>query len=155
MSISDEIVVMKLGVEQQAGIPQEVYNEPANRFVANFLGTPPINFFHGEIRGNKIYIGDAMVKEITDKTLPDQKVTVGIRPEGIVPSEKGVLPFHIDQIITQGRDIIIQGDHPLETRPCKFVVDAFTDVKVGDIHCEVKPHKCFAFSLEGNEERIA
>ena len=56
---------------------------------------------------------------------------------------------------SQGRDILIQGDHPDETRPCKFVVDAFTEVKVGDIRCNVKPHKCFAFSLEGNEERIA
>ena len=155
MSISDEIVVMKLGIEQQSGLPQDVYNEPANRFVANFLGTPPINFFRGEIRGNKIYVGEAMVKEIVDKTLPDQKVIVGIRPEGIVPDPKGVLPFTVSQIITQGRDVLIQGDHPDETRPCKFVVDAFTEVKVGDIRCNVKPHKCFAFSLEGNEERIA
>ena len=47
MSISDMIVVMKLGVVQQIGQPQEVYDNPANLFVAKFLGTPPINVFTG------------------------------------------------------------------------------------------------------------
>ena len=46
MSISDEIVVMKTGLEQQKGAPQDVYNNPVNKFVAKFLGTPPINIFH-------------------------------------------------------------------------------------------------------------
>ena len=48
MSISDEIVVMKLGEEQQKGHPQEVYEQPINLFVAKFLGTPPINVFYGK-----------------------------------------------------------------------------------------------------------
>ena len=47
MSISDMIVVMKLGVVQQTGKPQEVYDDPTNLFVAKFLGTPPINVFNG------------------------------------------------------------------------------------------------------------
>ena len=50
MSISDMIVVMKLGVVQQIGKPQEVYDSPANLFVAKFLGTPPINVFAGKVR---------------------------------------------------------------------------------------------------------
>lgn len=50
MSISDYIVVMKLGVMQQVGKPQDVYDDPVNLFVANFLGTPPINIFKGEIK---------------------------------------------------------------------------------------------------------
>lgn len=49
MSISDEIVVMKLGVEQQRGNPQYVYDQPINQFVAKFLGTPPINIFKGKV----------------------------------------------------------------------------------------------------------
>ena len=48
MSISDMIVVMKLGVVQQIGKPQEVYDDPTNLFVAKFLGTPPINVFDGQ-----------------------------------------------------------------------------------------------------------
>ncbi|MCD7841194.1 MAG: ABC transporter ATP-binding protein, partial [Lachnospiraceae bacterium] len=57
MSISDLIVVMKEGVVQQIGKPQEVYDSPANLFVAKFLGTPPINVFEGQVRGGKLYIG--------------------------------------------------------------------------------------------------
>lgn len=48
MSISDEIVVMKSGLEQQKGRPQSVYENPINQFVAKFLGTPPINIFSGK-----------------------------------------------------------------------------------------------------------
>ncbi|MBR6426606.1 MAG: ABC transporter ATP-binding protein, partial [Clostridia bacterium] len=58
MSISDLIVVMKQGIMQQIGNPQEVYDNPQNLFVAKFLGTPPINVFSGKILGGRLYIGD-------------------------------------------------------------------------------------------------
>ena len=69
MSISDEIVVMKLGVEQQRDNPQKVYDDPANLFVAQFLGAPPINTFEGRIEGGKVYIGD---EAVMDTTIADQ-----------------------------------------------------------------------------------
>jgi len=56
MSISDIIVVMKLGIIQQIGEPQHVYDEPANLFVAQFLGSPAINVFDGEIKDGKLYV---------------------------------------------------------------------------------------------------
>ncbi len=154
MSISDEIVVMKLGVEQQRGVPQEVYNNPCNKFVANFLGTPPINLFKGRIKDNKVYVGEQVVREIDEKEVPDQDCTVGIRPEGIVVDEKGTFSFNCERILTMGRDIMLVADHPEALSNTKFVVDAFVKVQTGLVHCSVKPHKCFAFSLEGNEERI-
>ena len=55
MSISDVIVVMKDGILQQIGKPQDVYDDPVNLFVAKFLGTPPINLFEGKISGEKLY----------------------------------------------------------------------------------------------------
>lgn len=64
MSISDRIVVMKEGVVQQTGKPQEVYDSPANLFVAKFLGTPPINVFEGRLRGGWLYIGEDKVLRI-------------------------------------------------------------------------------------------
>ena len=54
MSISDMIVVMKAGVIQQIGAPQDVYNSPENLFVAKFLGTPPINVFNGRVAGGRV-----------------------------------------------------------------------------------------------------
>jgi len=56
MSISDMIVVMKDGVVQQIGEPQHVYDEPANLFVAKFLGSPAINIFDGEIKNGVLYV---------------------------------------------------------------------------------------------------
>ena len=53
MSISDHIAVMREGVLMQNGRPQEVYDDPANLFVARFLGTPPINVFEGRVKGGK------------------------------------------------------------------------------------------------------
>ena len=166
MSISDKIVVMKLGVKQQEGVPQEVYNNPCNKFVANFLGTPPINLFKGRIQDHKVYIGDDMVREITaqeleeakklGRDLSDQEVTVGIRPEGIIIDEKANNNFHfkVERILTMGRDIMLNCDQEYRLSDTKFIIDAFTKVQVGDVACEVKPHKCFAFSLEEGEPRL-
>ena len=76
MSISDRIVVMKDGVIQQIGKPQQVYDKPVNLFVAKFLGTPPINVFDGKVVGGKLYLGDAAVLDVA---AADGEVTVGIR----------------------------------------------------------------------------
>jgi multiple sugar transport system ATP-binding protein len=147
-------VVMKLGLEQEQGIPQDVYNNPSNRFVANFLGTPPINFFNGEIKGNKVFVGKEMVREITEKSLQDQPVTVGIRPEGIIPDNKGPLSLDVERIVTMGRDIMLVAQNPFEQRPEKYVIDAFEKVGIGRLKATVKPHKCFAFSKQGDEEKL-
>ena len=154
MSISDEIVVMKLGVEQQRAHPQEVYNNPVNKFVANFLGTPPINFFKGEIKNNQICIGGKAILDCGSKKLPDQQVTIGIRPEGFIVDKNGKLEITANNIETLGRDISIVGEHPDSEKPAvKVIIDADTDVKPGLVKLNVKPHKCFVFDLE-TEERI-
>ena len=71
MSICDIMVVMKLGVVQQIGEPQAIYDDPANLFVANFLGTPPINIFTGYIHDGGVYIGKERIadydKDLTEK----------------------------------------------------------------------------------------
>ena len=153
MSISDEIVVMKLGVEQQRAHPQEVYNNPANKFVANFLGTPPINFFKGEVKGGELFIGGEMVLKL-EKKVPDQEVTVGIRPEGFEVVKSGSFHLECTQIETMGRDISVIASHPESERPSvKIIIDADNDVKPGQIAVKVKPHKCFLFDKE-TEERI-
>ena len=66
MSISDEIVVMKLGIEQQKDAPQNVYDNPKNMFVAQFLGTPPINIFKGRVENNAVYVGKSKIYELQD-----------------------------------------------------------------------------------------
>ena len=63
MSISDVIVVMKLGQIQQIGEPQYVYDEPANLFVAKFLGNPAINIFEGEIKDGRLLVNGQLFDE--------------------------------------------------------------------------------------------
>lgn len=77
MSISDMIVVMKDGIVQQIGKPQNVYDDPVNLFVAKFLGTPPINVFSGEVKNEQLYIGSEAV--LSTPGVADQPVHVGIR----------------------------------------------------------------------------
>ena len=71
MSICDIMVVMKLGVVQQIREPQAIYDDPADLFVANFLGTPPINIFTGYIHDGGVYIGNEKIadydKDLTEK----------------------------------------------------------------------------------------
>ena len=152
MSISDYIVVMKLGVIQQMDEPQKVYDDPKNLFVAKFLGTPPINVFEGEIVGGKVYLGKEAVKETT---LPDQKVWIGIRPEGFVINKSGVLTADIEQIEVMGRDIsIIAKNEACEKPTFRVIVDAESEFKpVGKIKFDIKPSKLFLFNKE-TEERL-
>ena len=110
MSISDLIVVMKTGVIQQIGKPQEVYNRPVNLFVAKFLGTPAINVFEGRMEGGKLYIGDAAVLDRPD--VPDQDVYVGIRPEGFIVDPSGPFELDLRQVEVMGRDTSVVAEHP-------------------------------------------
>ena len=144
MSISDEIVVMKTGVEQQKGKPQFVYDQPVNQFVAKFLGTPPINIFYGKIENKGLYIGDEKIEDID---LPDQEVTIGIRPEGFEVCEDGYFTVQAKQIEHIGRDKSIVAVHP-STEKDSFRLIIESDIEVEEnstIKLNVKPTKCFVF----------
>ena len=155
MSISDKIVVMKLGEMQQMGAPQEVYNSPANLFVAQFLGTPPINVFEGRVEGGKIYVGDDMVGDA--KGIEDRPVHVAIRPEGFVLAKEGdknVLNAECEMIQIMGRDISVVAQNKHCTKPTfKAIISADDHVEPGKVSFKVKPHKIFIFDFE-TEERI-
>ena len=154
MSISDMIVVMKLGVVQQIGKPQEVYDNPANLFVAKFLGTPPINVFSGQVRDGALYIGEDRVMEI--QGIADQDVTVGIRPEGFIPDENGPLRCRVSNIEVMGRDVSIVSTHSASLNPVvRSIINADHGIQLQQefVRYAVKPRKLFIFSRE-TEERI-
>ena len=154
MSISDMIVVMKLGVVQQIGKPQEVYDNPVNLFVAKFLGTPPINVFSGKIEGEKLYIGEEAVLDATG--VPDQEVTVGIRPEGFIPDENGPMHCKLNNVEVMGRDVSLVTEHPASINPIvRSIVNADDkyDPDAVEIRYSLKPYKVFVFNKE-TEERI-
>ena len=147
MSICDKMVVMKLGVVQQFGEPQAIYDNPDNLFVANFLGTPPINVFTGEIKGGKVYIGEEVIMETTH---PDQAIYVGIRPEGFIYAEDGVLSLTKEYIEVMGRDKTIVSVHENSVKPSvRCIVDA--DVKLADqpvLRFNLRSNKVFLFNRD-------
>ena len=153
MSISDLIVVMKDGVVQQIGKPQQVYDDPTNLFVAKFLGTPPINVFDGCVSGGKLYIGDDAVMEVA---CPDGHVDVAIRPEGFLPRENGAFPCQLKRIEVMGRDISVVCDHKDFTgESFRAIVDS-DDLPLltgSTVRFDIKPGKVFLFR-EYTGERI-
>ena len=154
MSISDMIVVMKLGVVQQVGKPQEIYDNPTNLFVAKFLGTPPINVFDGRVENGVVYIGENAVLNV--KGVEDQPVTVAVRPEGFELNDNGPLVCNISNLEVMGRDVSVVSTHEASQNPVvRSIIDADNkvDVAKGTVNYTLKPHKVFLFNAE-TEERI-
>jgi len=148
MSISDEIVVMKDGVMQQIDAPQNVYNDPANIFVAKFLGTPPINVFKGRVEGKKVIIGEDVIY-VAKEEIGNKDVIVAIRPEGFLPakaSDKNVFHAKMEMVQVLGRDISIVAKHPnCEQATFKVIIGADENIGDKELSLKVKPNKLFLF----------
>ena len=154
MSISDMIVVMKLGIVQQVGKPQEVYDNPTNLFVAKFLGTPPINVFNGKVQGGKLYIGENAVLDVPG--IDDRDVFVGIRPEGFVVDPNGALTCNVNGIEVMGRDVSIVSTNGNSVNPViRSIInsDEAISADATTVNYSLKPHKVFVFDKE-TEERL-
>ena len=157
MSICDIMVVMKKGIVQQIGEPQHIYDDPANQFVANFLGTPPINLFHGKILDQTVCIGDEPVLTVSSEArMTNRNVTVGIRPEGFVYDPEGPLTLRVDHIEVMGRDKSVVAKHDASLKPLiRSIIDA--DIPLPEnaetLRFRLKPNKVFLFDAE-TEERL-
>ena len=148
MSICDIMVVMKLGVVQQIGEPQHIYDDPDNLFVANFLGTPPINIFTGEIKNHKVYIGSEAVCETE---FEDQLIYAGIRPEGFIYNENGKFTLKLQNIEVMGRDKSIISTHATSTKQTvRSIIDSdiVLPTNVSELKFDIKPNKLFLFNRE-------
>ena len=104
MTMGDRIVIMRDGFIQQVGSPMEVYNEPANQFVAGFIGSPPMNFFDArlvqdngtfqvDVAGTRLALPADRAKQA--EAYLNQEVVLGIRPEDILSAAD-----------SQGRDLV-------------------------------------------------
>ena len=89
MTMADRIVVMRDGYVQQVGTPHDLYFEPANVFVAGFIGEPPMNFIKGVVEGGKVAFEDQFIdlkKKLGDKAgeWEGKKIILGFRPEAVL-----------------------------------------------------------------------
>ena len=149
MSISDLIVVMREGALQQAGRPQQVYDDPDNLFVAKFLGTPPINVFDGRVSGGHIYIGSESVLDAP--SLHDGEVYVAVRPEGFIPKSDGRLTCALRAVEVMGRDVsVVAGHDASETGRLRAIVaaESAVDERAETVRFDLKPNKTLLFDKE-------
>ena len=128
MTLGDRIVIMRDGYIQQIGTPQEVFDHPANLFVAGFIGMPVMNFFDAELKregnnffvelgGVKVQLDEKKTARLLKNNVQSQPVTLGVRPEHTHVSDSGI-PAKVDvsemmgssvhlHVNANGRDVII------------------------------------------------
>lgn len=111
LSISDHILLLKKGRIQQYGLPQELYDEPCNPFVADFLGNPPINLYEGIVDGNRVILqGDNTGFLIAGMNGIERgrRVKLGIRSEAFEAAAEGVYetPATVRNVFLNGKETL-------------------------------------------------
>ncbi len=137
MTLADRIVVMNDGIIEQVGTPMDLFLNPANTFVAGFIGSPPMNQFDALVSGN----ADAPVAEIADQILPlpvlpgladriGSKITVGIRPEHAQVHQLGDNPINVqlELVETLGSEALLHTKLGEETFIIKAETEGYYDV---------------------------
>ncbi|MDS0280686.1 ABC transporter ATP-binding protein [Haloarcula onubensis] len=139
MTMSDRIVILAEGVLQQVGTPDEIYNHPANLFVADFIGSPAMNFFDVRLNGSLLagegfeyQLSNATAETVRESTTTAE-LTLGIRPEDldIVDSPSGqTIQATVDVVEPVGSDNYIYAD--VAGQELTIRVSADTKPEVGD-----------------------
>ncbi len=107
MTLADQLVVLNGGVIEQAGPPLEVYGKPKTRFVASFLGMPPMNFIDATIEGRVARAPGLSVQ--LPKSFDVRDVTIGIRPQDVRPNEEAALDLRFELVEGLGFESHVHG----------------------------------------------
>ncbi len=157
LSISDRIVLMNQGVVQQFDIPQNLYLEPANLFVAKFMGNPIINIYDMEKEGDVLVGEDFSIdtkllsKDRIKKELTNDKYIIGIRAEYFILSKKPLFKANIKSAELIGKDCILNFD--INNKSSKSVIDICDNVKEGDcVGFDIDYQGIYIFTQDG--ERV-
>lgn len=115
MTLADRIVVMNDGIIEQIGTPMELFNNPANTFVASFLGSPPMNQMRGKLTKRGAKICNAEIKiDGSVAAHAGRDVIVGIRPEHVMlsaDSKSSALPIKLDLVEPLGSEALLHAHH--------------------------------------------
>lgn len=153
LSISDRIVLMKSGVLQQNDLPQRLYNEPANQFVADFLGNPPINNIPGIIQDGRFVTEDGKGSaslELCKGVETGRKVNLSVRSESFVLDANGPIACEVTRVYQMGKEEMAY----LRMGECDFraYIDSEEGLKAGDrVHLALKKRGVFLFDRETGE----
>lgn len=154
LSISDKIVLMDQGIVQQCDIPQNLYLEPANLFVAKFMGNPIINIVDMKKEGNQLVSVDftldleKLVKERIKGEFNQDEYVVGIRPEYFTLSSTPLFTKEIESVELIGKDAIL--NFVLNGEHSKSITDVSSHVKQGDqVGFDVEMNGIYIFQTDG------
>lgn len=146
MTMADRIVIMRDGYIQQIGSPKEIYNDPANKFVAGFIGSPAMNFLDAHFDGKKVIIDSLneskknsleltkeQIQMLKEKGYEDSDLILGVRPEKISLLDKEaknsiIVKCKFTELL--GYDSIVHVD--LSGQELLFKCDSDNDIKTGD-----------------------
>ena len=123
LTLADRIVCMSMGFVQQIGTPLELYDTPANLFVASFIGLPPMNFFDMDFDGERLVCSDFTVPlDDSQRSLLSsyrgKKITLGVRPENITPN--GDIMLNVFSNENLGHTTLVHGNAGAKKITCKF-----------------------------------
>lgn len=152
LNICDEIAIMKLGVLQQYGAPQEVYDHPANLFVAEFLGGTKINLLPGKVENGVLTACGFVFRE--GVVCSDGEYTVGIRPENILScakDESGKPVATVVRLTRLGGATTVEAAFP-EGETLRLMKENGSTIKIGDsIGLTFLPDSICLFNAEGEK----
>ncbi len=162
LSLSDRIAILRDGRIQQCGTPRELYDQPVNRFVASFFGSPPMNFLEGcvateggkawlQIEGRRLPLGAAAGK------LPTGDVTLGIRPEHIRLSHElssDPWPMRVALLEPHGGQVHVELE--MEGVRLTGIADAESSLRQGDeVSVELPAHRIHLFDGQGQRIQVS
>ena len=138
LTMGDRIAVMKDGILQQVGTPRDMYDSPANVFVAGFIGSPAMNIGTYDVFDGFAMVGRgkvALSRETTAalKAEDNGKVVLGFRPEALdraAPNADGAIPVEVDVVEELGSDAFVYGSVPTEYEGAKDVKFSAGDSQV-------------------------
>ena len=152
MTLADRIVIMRDGHVQQIGSPLDVYDHPANAFVAGFIGSPEMNLVHANLSEGRLMLGEGISLAAPTGIGGSQgPVTLGVRPEAIVLADEG-LPFTISGIEQLGSQTLFIGD--LAGRRMRVMTVRRDDIRVGSSMNITVPEAAIHLFNRENGERI-
>lgn len=133
LTLADRIVCMSMGHVQQIGTPLELYDSPANLFVATFIGLPPMNLFDVTVQDGKV-VCDSFSAELTNeekelvRQYEGQEIVLGVRPENVV--QGGNIPVSVFSNENLGQTTLVNGAVGNKKITCKF--REWSNFKPGD-----------------------
>jgi ABC-type sugar transport system ATPase subunit len=110
--MADRIAVLEAGRLQQLGTPEDVYDRPANTFVARFVGTPPMNLWSATVDdAGEVTVEDVAIGQAASSAVRGREVTVGVRPESVrlLPASAVGLAAVVEWIEDLGHEHLVGG----------------------------------------------